>query len=119
MNLAPNTHIRLIKAVSNRNLNKFSYDCLRRRINMLVDNSHTLYITKYSISFLITIHTVAYHSKPQSLMYIQTVAHYSQISHCFFLYFPSHTVPFYCFTPIHTIFQISYNPSPSTSFFSI
>ena len=34
---------------------------------MLVENSHTLYIIKHSILFLITIHTVTYHTNTQSL----------------------------------------------------
>ena len=34
---------------------------------MLVDNSHTLYIINHSILFLITIHTVTYHTNTQSL----------------------------------------------------
>ena len=33
----------------------------------LVENSHTLYIINHSIIFLIIIHTVTYHSNPQSL----------------------------------------------------
>ena len=34
---------------------------------MIVENSHTLYIIKHSILFLITIHTVTYHTNTQSL----------------------------------------------------
>ena len=34
---------------------------------MLVENSHTLYIINHSILFLITIHTVTYHTNTQSL----------------------------------------------------
>ena len=33
----------------------------------LVENSHSLYIVNHSILFLIIIHTVTYHSNPQSL----------------------------------------------------
>ena len=65
MNLAPKTQSWLAGTMSNINLNTFPYDY--GDIYRLVENSHTLYIINHSILFLITIHTVIYHSNPQSL----------------------------------------------------
>ena len=46
-------------------------------------------------------------------MSLSTIPHYSHISNCFFFYCfsTSHTVPFYYFIFLHTIFQISYSTS--------
>ena len=69
-------------------------------------------------------HTYSYishqHTVSPSFMSLPTVPQYSQISNCFFLFFfSSHTVSFYYFIFLHTIFQTPFSPSPSSSFFSI
>ena len=51
-------------------------------------------------------------------MSLPIIPHYSQISHCLFFSTSPHTVPFYYFIFLHTIFQIFYSPSPSSSFLS-
>ena len=85
---------------------------------MLVDNSHTLYIINHSILFLIIIHTVTYHTNTQSLqlsclcLLFHNTLRYLIVSFSIFS-FSSHTVSFYYFIFLHTIFQIPYSPSPS------
>ena len=88
----------------------FTYSGLGRY--MLVDNSHTLYIINHSILFLITIHTVTYHTNTQSLqlsclcLLFHNTLRYLIVS--FSIFFSSHTVFFYYFIFLHTIFQIPY-----------
>ena len=63
-NLAPNTQSRLLGQCLIY-LITFSDDM--GDTHRLVENSHNLYIINDSILFFITIDTVTYHSKPQSL----------------------------------------------------
>ena len=65
---------------------------------MLVDNSHTLYITNHSIVFLIIAHTVTYHSNLHS-RYISCLCPLFHITLryiiVYFLVFTSYTISFY------------------------
>ena len=121
VSLAPNTQNRLVGGISIINLNTFP--CVYGDRYRLVENSHTLYFMNHSIIFLITIHTVTHHSKPQSLhllclcLLFHISLSYLVVS--FSIFFTSHTVPFYYFIFLYTIFQISYSPSTSFSFFYI
>ena len=121
VHLAPNTQSSLVGAMSNINLNQFLYDY--GDIYRLVENSHSLYIVYHSILFLISIHTVTYHSNPQSLhlsclcLLFHITLRY--LMGFFSIFFTSHMVSFYYFIFLYTIFQILYSPTPSSSCFSI
>ena len=105
VNLASNTQCRLVGAMPNINFNKFPYDYGDRY--RLVENSHTLYIINQSILFLITIHTVTYHSKPQSL-------HLSCLCLLFHITLRYILVSSYIFSlPTRNPFIISYSSIPS------
>ena len=85
----------------------------------LVENSHTFYITNHSIIFPTTIHIVTCHSNRHSF-HISCLGLPIHITLGYLIaFFTSYTVPFYYFIFLHTIFQISYSPSPSSFFFSI
>ena len=80
---------------------------------MLVENSHTLYIINHPILFLITIHTVTYHTNTQSLhlsclcLLFQNTHRYlfflffSHFSHGIFLLF--HIPPYHLSNPLQPL----------------
>ena len=96
-------------------------DFFMTRRYMLVENSHTLYIINHSILHS-SLSYIQLHITPTHSLSIIHVSAYcstilSDISLFLFLFFfTSHMVFFYYLIFLHTIFQILYSPSPSSSF---